>query len=624
MTDLNTCTVADLLPVDRVGEKLAERIVASQPYASWGDLDARVKGIGPSVITRLKEAGFQLPEQAEDGSKPAAAKPERRRLNKSGGTINKRQPAPEAREQQGAAFEQEMLEAVDVEDLVEMGLDPALAGAVVAEAQRMRGAGATADQIAREIARRTRAQIKQLEAQGLLAAPRRRRGLGGFFQKVLAGSVGLLGRAIQAALANEGGGGSESGAPGGAESESGGELPGGGEVNLNRCDAEAIASVSGVSMKYATAMVAERNAGGGFRDWDDVAERMRARGHRFGPARRAALEQRGFVIRTPGAPAPAAVLQDVLPTLSAATEPVAAAASAGNGGAVATTEVVQGASESDEDETAVSDLKATSGGEFVPWWETDEGRGKPFPPEFADADGEHKFEYLERVGAGYEIGGRAVTAEEAEAMRRRWEAQYPMLKPHHKETVADRTKATSDDDNIDFCWRELLRLEVNDRIPPQWRKRFRCDPFGNVVSRYADNNSLCKFDVDHVFPWSRGGHSVKENFMAVQWAANRIVKRARILPANERDDFVERMQTGLDIDTFLELLKVRDERFPKRTDKKKFDRMLEQMLEQQVGVPMNLKSVLQNSSMTPWDYLGNCVRVHNANLFGGEIAEGDI
>ncbi|CAG9463485.1 unnamed protein product [Pedinophyceae sp. YPF-701] len=71
LADLNTCTVADLLPFDRVEDKIAERIVASQPYASWGDLDGRVKGVGPPVITQLKNAGFQLPED-EDDDKSAA------------------------------------------------------------------------------------------------------------------------------------------------------------------------------------------------------------------------------------------------------------------------------------------------------------------------------------------------------------------------------------------------------------------------------------------------------------------------------------------------------------------------------------------------------------------------
>ena len=35
---------------------------------------------------------------------------------------------------------------------------------------------------------------------------------------------------------------------------------------------------------------------------------------------------------------------------------------------------------------------------------------------------------------------------------------------------------------------------------------FRVDAFGNVVSKLAKSKAVCAFEVDHVFPWSRGGH----------------------------------------------------------------------------------------------------------------------
>jgi hypothetical protein len=41
---------------------------------------------------------------------------------------------------------------------------------------------------------------------------------------------------------------------------------------------------------------------------------------------------------------------------------------------------------------------------------------------------------------------------------------------------------------------------------------------GNVVVLIADKqNSVCGFQGDHIFPWSKGGLTVKENLQALQW-----------------------------------------------------------------------------------------------------------
>ena len=52
----------------------------------------------------------------------------------------------------------------------------------------------------------------------------------------------------------------------------------------------------------------------------------------------------------------------------------------------------------------------------------------------------------------------------------------------------------------------------------------RSDAYGNVVALHAKGDAVCSFDVDHIFPWSRGGLSVPENLMALYWGANRHVK----------------------------------------------------------------------------------------------------
>lgn len=67
----------------------------------------------------------------------------------------------------------------------------------------------------------------------------------------------------------------------------------------------------------------------------------------------------------------------------------------------------------------------------------------------------------------------------------------------------------------------------------------RVDAYENVVSLAAKDKSLCAFDVDHKFPWRRGGLSVPANLMALHWGVNRHVKTARwqsiVVPAIHQD-----------------------------------------------------------------------------------------
>lgn len=81
----------------------------------------------------------------------------------------------------------------------------------------------------------------------------------------------------------------------------------------------------------------------------------------------------------------------------------------------------------------------------------------------------------------------------------------------------------------------------------------RCDAYGNVISIQAKAEALCAFELDHVFPWSRGGLSVPENFMAVHFGANRHVKGCKIRNAMSEEE-VDAMQTGLSVEQFLELV----------------------------------------------------------------------
>ena len=67
----------------------------------------------------------------------------------------------------------------------------------------------------------------------------------------------------------------------------------------------------------------------------------------------------------------------------------------------------------------------------------------------------------------------------------------------------------------------------------------------------VENKSLCRSDLDHVLPWSRGGLSVSGNLRLLHWGANRNVKKAFIgdmLPEQS-------LQVGLSVDQFLRLIR---------------------------------------------------------------------
>jgi len=101
------------------------------------------------------------------------------------------------------------------------------------------------------------------------------------------------------------------------------------------------------------------------------------------------------------------------------------------------------------------------------------------------------------------------------------------------ETLGYRGTITSNPDTIKDCF---LKCKV-----PTWPANlsgyskallasFRVDSWGNMVclpksvGGLADNDALCFFDVDHIFPFSRGGRSMMKNLEALQHSANRWVK----------------------------------------------------------------------------------------------------
>jgi competence protein ComEA len=57
--DVNRAPLAELVALDGVGPALARRIVAARPFASVDDV-ARVRGIGPKRLARLREQGVAV------------------------------------------------------------------------------------------------------------------------------------------------------------------------------------------------------------------------------------------------------------------------------------------------------------------------------------------------------------------------------------------------------------------------------------------------------------------------------------------------------------------------------------------------------------------------------------
>jgi competence protein ComEA len=74
--DVNTGSAADLDSVKGIGPSTSKRILeerAKGPFKDWGDLIARVKGVGTKSAAKLSTGGLTVNGAAYDG-KPAAAK----------------------------------------------------------------------------------------------------------------------------------------------------------------------------------------------------------------------------------------------------------------------------------------------------------------------------------------------------------------------------------------------------------------------------------------------------------------------------------------------------------------------------------------------------------------------
>ena len=285
-----------------------------------------------------------------------------------------------------------------------------------------------------------------------------------------------------------------------------------GKTDLNQASEQAIAAVVGANK--ASKIVQERGKNGVFADLESVGPRT----HGISLKTVEKLRAAGFVVggnaATAKAPAaatsPGAPLKDLtkeFEQMDLGSSPVYAKAAPAQGvGAAATSgAVVTAAVVGSVDQTGwPHDRRIAVPAEFKG------ARLTELPQSVAPQDGGR-----EKVA----WGGQIFTQSEWRKTLLAWEKKYPKLKKHPHETKSDRTRATTDDAAIDFCFSKLRRINVRGTgLPVSLSQKidedfaFRVDPFGNVVCRHAHDRSMTKFDVDHVFPWIRGGRSIRDNF----------------------------------------------------------------------------------------------------------------
>jgi hypothetical protein len=138
------------------------------------------------------------------------------------------------------------------------------------------------------------------------------------------------------------------------------------------------------------------------------------------------------------------------------------------------------------------------------------------------------------------------------------------------ETASFRSSQTSKVEIIKQCFGKCKRPtwpSTLTKASREFLQRFRVDMWGNMIclpttakGGRADNESLCFFDVDHTFPWSRGGRST--NFAGVQWGANN-KKRDKIIQGMDLGpECASKLQVGLSPDAFVTLFMFCDQVLP--------------------------------------------------------------
>ena len=133
------------------------------------------------------------------------------------------------------------------------------------------------------------------------------------------------------------------------------------------------------------------------------------------------------------------------------------------------------------------------------------------------------------------------TVKEWEEKVKGWNISYPVKQEKELRETA-KFKAYIPSGVRKICWHNAdFCFFYYASIPKPFRKDFATDAFGNVIRNDVPNMSLLFFDVDHIFPWARGGLSDPRNFWALHYYANRYVKNDNILQDMNAQD----LQVGL-------------------------------------------------------------------------------
>ncbi|GMI41659.1 hypothetical protein TrCOL_g12790 [Triparma columacea] len=134
--------------------------------------------------------------------------------------------------------------------------------------------------------------------------------------------------------------------------------------------------------------------------------------------------------------------------------------------------------------------------------------------------------------------GTFYTAQQFEKLLNEWRKKFQEGSPFESSSY----KAKTLEKLTEWAFQNCAKIE-NDVINFETTKvKFRVDRHGNVVGGKGTGNfSITKFDVDHIFPWSKGGLTETENLEALHWRANRIVKKDKFLQELRKEE----LETGL-------------------------------------------------------------------------------
>eukprot|EP00960_Hanusia_phi_P054756 762763-Hanusia_phi.AAC.4 len=185
----------------------------------------------------------------------------------------------------------------------------------------------------------------------------------------------------------------------------------------------------------------------------------------------------------------------------------------------------------------------------------------------------------------------------------------------------DREEAST----IEFCW-NATKLDEKDQkaahlpfhlypqeildghwIPREFCERFKVDMWNNIISRDSVRKSLCYFELDHLFPRSRGGKTLRENLTIIHWTANR-KKSDKLIPFLSKKEVTD-LQTGLSLDQFLSLTKYVEENFDDRAEGyEKLKMMLTEDFEWPQNVFCKLKRLTTGRDL--WMYMSTRSEQH--------------